>query len=455
MRTEFRAMLALAWPVILAELGWVLMAVVDTVMVGPLGPAVIGGVGIGSTFFFAVMVFGIGIFFALDTFVAQSFGAGRVDDCHRWLFAGLQLAVVLSVVLVAIGSAGVALLPYTGMQADVVSVLQPYLRRLLWSAPPLLVFTVLRRYLQAMNVVRPILVGVVLMNVVNAVGNWAFVYGRLGMPALGANGSAYATLGARVALALFLGLVVVVRERREPSGLRGATVGLDVDRMWRLVRLGVPAAMQVTLEGGVFATAAALAGQISAVALAANQIVLNIASFFFMVPFGLSSAAAVRVGQAAGRHDEDGLRRAGWCAIGLSAICAGVFAALFVALPGAFLRLFTTDPAVLAVGVGVMRLFALFQPFDGFQTVATGALRGLGDTRTPMIYNLAAHWVVGLPVGYALCFWQGWGVVGLWAGLSLSLTLIGAGLLAVWHRRSRDGVGPRPSVDSAPSAAAP
>src|SRR5262245_43975237 len=199
MRLETRAMLSLAWPVILDEVGWILMGIVDTAFVGPLGPAAIGAVGTGSTMFFAVMVLGIGTFFALDTFVAQNFGAGRIADCHRWLFAGLQLAAVLSVLLVVVGLIGVQLLSYSGIPAEVLQVLQPYLARLLWSAPPLLIYTVFRRYLQAMNVVRPITIGVVLTNVVNAIGNWMFVYGHLGAPALGAIGSAYATLCARIA----------------------------------------------------------------------------------------------------------------------------------------------------------------------------------------------------------------------------------------------------------------
>ena len=430
-------MVSLAWPVILAEIGWVLMGVVDTIVVGPLGPTVIGGVGIGSTLFFAIMVFGSGLFFALDTFVSQGFGAGRLDECHRWLFAALELAVVLSVVLVAVGYLGVRLLPFSGIHPDVLDVLRPYLAALLWSAPPLLLFTVFRRYLQAMNVVRPILVGVVVMNLVNAFGNWVLVYGRLGVPAMGAVGSAYATVAARVALAIFLWMVILHAERRRPSGLHNVRVRLDTGRMWRLVTLGAPAALQLALEVGVFATAAALAGRISPVALAANQVVLTVASFFFMVPFGLSSAAAVRVGQAVGRQDADAVRRAGWCAMALATACAVVFAVLFVAVPDILLGLFTSDAAVLAVGGGVLLVCALFQPFDGLQTVATGALRGLGDTRTPMLMNLVGHWIVGLPVGYVLCFRLNWGVIGLWTGLSISLTLIGIVLLGVWHRRSR------------------
>jgi MATE family multidrug resistance protein len=288
-----------------------------------------------------------------------------------------------------------------------------------------------------MNVVRPIMVGVVITNIVNAVGNWAFVYGHLGAPAMGAIGSAYATLCARIALAIFLWLVVARRERARPSGLHDVPFRWDPTRMWQLVRLGMPAALQVTLEVGVFAVAAGLAGRISPTALAANQIALNIAGFFFMVPFGLSSAAAVRVGQAVGRRDRTGVRRAGWSALGLALAAAVVIAVLFLAVPGPFVRLFTRDPSVLALGVTILLVCAAFQPFDGFQAVATGALRGLGDTRTPMVFNLAGHWLIGLPVGYVLCFWRGWGVIGLWVGLSLGLILIGAGLIGVWYRASR------------------
>lgn len=434
MLPDIRAMLTLAWPVVLAELAWVLMGIVDTVFVGPLGPAAIGAVGTGSSMFFAVMVLGIGTLFALDTFVSQAFGAGRLDDCHRWLIAGFWLAIVMSVVLVGVGIGGVALLPRAGIHPDVLRLLQPYLLALLWSAPPLLVYTVLRRYLQAMNAVRPIVAGVILANLANALGNWVFVYGHWGAPALGTLGAAYATLMARVCLMLFL-VGVIVRREHGRRGLFDVPLGPDVSRMWRLIRLGAPAALQVTLEVGVFATAAALAARISPVALAANQIVLGIASFAFMVPYGLSSAAAVRVGQAVGRGDSPGARRAGWSALVLTLVAALTMAGILVAAREPLLRIFTQDPSVLAVGATLLLLCAAFQPFDGCQAVATGALRGIGDTRTPMLCNLAGHWFIGLPVAYALCFGRDWGVIGLWTGLSLSLTMIGVALVLAWHRQ--------------------
>jgi MATE family, multidrug efflux pump len=440
MRRELRPMLHLALPVIVAEIGWITMGIVDTIIVGPLGPAAIGAVGSGSMFFFAVIVLGMGTLYALDAFVAQNFGAGRIDECHRWLFAGLQLALVMSAVLVGLGLAGVALLPRAHVHPEVLVLLQPYLRALQWSAVPLMIYTVCRRYLQAMNVVAPVTIAVLAANVVNALGNWVFVYGKLGAPALGVVGSAYATLGARVFLAVALFGVILHRERRRPSGLHDVPFALDPARLWQLVRLGAPAAGQLLLEVGVFALASALAAQIGPLALAANQIVLNIAGFLFMIPLGLNSAAAVRVGHAVGRRDAAGARAAGWTALALTGAFAVVTSAVIAIVPEPFLRIFTTEPSVIDVGAALLLFYAVCQPFDGFQSVATGALRGLGETRAPMLANLIGHWAIGLPIGYLLCFSRGWGVVGLWAGLTFGLFLVGAVLLFVWHRKSDRGV---------------
>jgi MATE family multidrug resistance protein len=437
MRRELSSMLRLALPVVVSELGWITMGIVDTIFVGPLGPAAIGAVGTGSTMFFTVMVLGMGTLLALDTFVAQSYGGGRVDECHRWLFAGLQLAAVLSVVLVAIGLAGVSLLGHAGIHPDIIVLLQPYLRTLMWSVPPLLAFTVFRRYLQAISSVRPTMVVLLAANLINAAGNWIFIYGHFGMPALGVQGSAYATLAARVFLAVALFVVIVRRERERPSGLHDVPFAIDPARMWELTRLGLPAAGQITLEVGVFATVSGLAARITPTALAANQIALNLAAFVFMVPYGLSSAAAVRVGQAVGRRDAAGVRLGGWAALALSCAFTVAASVVFVATPMPLLQIFTRDATVLATATTLLFVYAIFQPFDGFQTVCTGALRGLGDTRAPVLVNLVGHWLVGLPAGYLLCFQRGWGVTGLWTGLAVGLTVVGGALLGVWDRRSR------------------
>jgi MATE family multidrug resistance protein len=437
MRRELRAMFTLAWPVVLAEIGWLLMGIVDTVMVGPLGPAAIGAVGAGSIIFMALMMPGFGTMLALDTFVAQSFGAGRIDECHRWLFAGVQFAAFAAVILLALAMGTVWLLPAFGFHPDILVEIQPYMTHLVWSVVPLLIYLVFRRYLQAMHIVRPIMVGLIVANLVNVAANWVLVYGRFGLPELGVVGAAYATVFSRVALAVHLIALVVIRERRRPSGLNDVPFRVDLTRIWAIVRVGLPAAGQLLLEVGVFAAASVLAGRIAPTAAAAHQIVANIAGLIYMIPYGIGTAAAVRVGHAVGRGDAQGVRSAGWAALGMATGVMLFSAGLFATVPDALVGIFTIDAGVIEVGATLLLVAAIFQLCDGLQTVATGALRGLGDTRTPLVWNLAGHWVVGLPVGYTLCFRQGWGVVGLWVGLSLGLIIIGVVLLVAWHRQSR------------------
>ena len=430
-------MLSLALPVIAAEIGWVVMGLVDTKMVSGLGPAAIGAVGTGTILYMTLMMPGFGTLLALDTFVSQSYGAGRIDECHRWLFAGLQLAAVLTVLLVGVAWLGVQTLPWLGVHADVLTELRPYMTYLIWSTPPLFAYVVFRRYLQAMNIVWPVIAALVAANAVNVATNWLLIHGRLGLPALGVVGAAWATVFSRLALALTLLAVIVRSERRRPSGLHDVPFTIDVPRMKALLALGVPAAGQILLEVGVFAAASALAARISPAAVAAHTIVLNVVGLIFMVPYGLSTAAAVRVGHAVGRRDPHGARVSGWMALAIAAVVMTASAALFAGLPRPLLRLFTLDAGVVELGAGLLLIAAVFQLFDGTQTVTTGALRGLGNTHVPMIVNLVGHWGIGLPVAYYACFERGWGVYGLWAGLALGLILIGAVLLGVWHRQSR------------------
>ena len=430
-------MFTLAWPVVLAEIGWLVMGIVDTIMVAPLGASAIGAVGAGSILFMALMMPGFGTLLALDTFVSQSFGAGRIDDCHRWLFAGIQLAIGMSVALTAVAFAGAWLLPWLRFHPDVLAHLQPYMLHLVWSVAPLFGYLVFRRYLQAMNIVRPVMFALVIANLTNVAVNYLLIEGRLGAPALGVVGAAWATVLSRVVMGAYLFVVIVLNERRRPSGLHDVPFVLDLPRIWRILRVGLPAAGQILLEVGVFATASALAGRITPAAVAAHQIVLNIAGFIFMVPYGIGTAAAVRVGQAAGRRDAHGDRIAGWAAVGLANAMMVVSEVLFATAPTPLVRIFTDDPGVIAVGSAVLLIAAVFQLFDGLQTVTTGALRGLGQTRVPMFANLVGHWLLGLPLGYYLCFERGMGVEGLWIGLALGLILIGATLIGVWHSESR------------------
>ena len=437
LRAEFRPMLALAAPVVVAELGWMAMGVVDALMVGRLSAEAIGAVGLGSALFMAVAVFALGMLLGLDTLVSHAFGAGRLDECHRWLLHGVVLALCLTPPVMGVLFFLNGNLPAWGMDPVVLGLTQPYLNVLTWSLPPLLLFFAFRRYLQGMGAVRPVMLALVIANVMNAAGNWVLVYGRFGAPAIGVRGSAWATVLARIAMALYLFAVIVYRERGRRPGLFQTPLRIEWSWMRRLVTLGAPAAAQLTLEVGVFGAASALAGRFAPAALAAHQIALNLAGVTFMVPLGIASAGAVRVGHAVGRGDAAAAASAGWTAVLFGALFMSGAAVMFLTIPSVLIGAFTSDPAVLRVGAALLAVAAVFQLFDGLQGVGTGVLRGLGDTRTPMLWNLAAHWVIGLPIACTLAFRFGLGVIGLWWGLSLGLIICGIALLSVWWRRTR------------------
>ncbi len=434
-RGELRPTFVLAWPVVTAELGWMTMGLVDTIIVGRVSAEALGAVSVGSHIFFAIAMFGIGMLFGLDYLVSYAHGAGRLDEARRWLGQGLWLAASLAVLLTGVMMLLRANLDRLGIQPEVAVAAGPYLGALLWSFLPLLLFATLRRYLQALGQVRPVMIALVSANLLNLAANWLLVFGNWGFPALGAAGSGWATTASRVYLFLYLLVFTLRFEQRAGRGAR-LPLALEPARVLRLARLGLPAALQLLLECGVFAVATVLAAGLAPIALAAHQVALSAASFTFMVPLGVSAAAAVRVGSALGRRKPVAAGLAGWSALLLGTGAMVVSALLFLVVPRPILRIFTTDLEVIAVGVGLLAVAALFQLFDGLQVVATGALRGAGDTRTPMLANLAGHWLLGLPIGAWLCYRAGWGIIGLWSGLCIGLIAVAIVLIAVWSRRA-------------------
>lgn len=427
-------MLRLAVPVVLAEIGWMTMGLVDTMMVGRVGAAAIGAVSVGVSLFFTLGIFGIGMLLGMDYVVAHSVGAGESDRAHRALLNGTVLAALLSVVLTAALFAAIPYIGLFGIDAAVLGDAEVYLRAVTWSMPALMFQCALHRYLQALGRVRAVMVAVLSANVVNLAADWIFIFGHFGMPALGAEGAGWATCASRVYMLAALAAYTVWDAARRRTGLLATPLRCEWAEVRELARLGLPAAMQRLLEVGVFTCATLLAARLDPVSLAAHQIALNAAAFTFMVPLGISSAAAVRVGRALGGRDPRAAARAGWTAFllgGLVMLASGV---LFVAAPQPILRAFTTEAEVLATGASLLAVAALFQLFDGVQVVATGTLRGIGDTRTPMVANLIGHWFLGLPVGWVLGIRLGWGVTGVWMGLCVGLIAVAAWLTVVWTR---------------------
>ncbi len=444
-RRELWPMLRLSVPVVMAELGWMAMGVVDTIMVGPLGPEAISAAGVGTSMHMGFAVFGTGVLLGLDTLVSQAFGRRDVRDCHRWFIDGLMLAGMMSVPITALCALVWLLIPSLGFHGDVRPLLESYFGIVLLSTPFLLFYAACRRYLQGMHLVTPVMFALVTANLINAGANWTLIYGHFGFPAMGVAGAAWATFLSRIYMlgVLLLAVWWYDKKRTEQIGL-GHEHGLwrvprviDVVRLKRLLALGVPAASQMLAEVGVFALATALSGTLDPISSASHQIALNLAGMSFMIPLGLGSAGAVRVGHAVGAGDRPGASAAGWTAIVVGTAVMVVSGLTFVLIPHQLIGLFTTNADVLRVGTSLLLLAAVFQLFDGIQGVITGTLRGIGDTRTPMIVKLAAHWLLGLPVGYTLCFILGWGVYGLWVGLSLGLIVVGVILLWVWSVKIR------------------
>ncbi len=426
-------MFKLALPVVLAELGWSLQGVVDVIMVGHLGPVAIGAVALGNAVYMAPSLFGIGLLLGLDTVVSQAFGRDDHDACHGWLAQGVYISLAATPPLMLLVYLVTANLFRFGLEDALIAPAVRYSDTLLWGTLPLLLYAGVRRYLQAVGEVRVITATFAVANLSNWGANYVLINGAFGFPRMGVRGSALSTVLSRVLMAAMLIFFAWNYERRRGHPLFEHWARPAWAPIRCLLHLGSPVALQIVAEVSAFGVATVLAGRFSADALAAHQIALNYAALAYMIPLGISSAAAVAVGQATGAGQ---YRRARLSAVLAMALGVGFMlcsAALFILLPEPLIAVYTHDHNVMATGIGLLDLAALFAVFDAVQIIATGALRGMGLTRVPMLANLAGYWLMGLPVGVLLAFHFRHGVPGLWIGLSVALMLIAVALLLYWR----------------------
>ena len=427
----------LGGPIALIYLANMAMQIVAMVFVGHLGTEQLAGFAVGNAIFGATMVTGIGLLLGLDYLAARAFGAGKQDEVNRLLVQAFYYAAGLSVVITLVMRMASYQFVHMGIAEPVAAFGGEYLRALSWSLAPFLLFTVFRQYLQSMGLASPILWVLVVANIVNFGANAFLVpHPRFG----GVAGSGWATVFARTFVFVSVAGYALYFSHKKKLGLwktfrHASRPSFEI--LGQLVRLGFPAGVQFLFEVGVFATFTLIAGRLGAVPLAAHQIALQIASVTFMVPLGIASAGAVRVAQAIGAQDRRQAMHAGWISIVLGGVCMIVFGIILLIVPQTLLGFFSADPSVRSVGAGLLFITAFFQLFDGVQVVSSGVLRGLGNTRISMMINLIGHWGIGLPTGVALCFWAGWGVYGIWIGLSVGLTLVAVSLAVAWHRLCR------------------
>lgn len=429
---EARSMLALAAPIAVLQLGLMLYGVVDMMFLGRLGPEALAGVGVGNAVYFGLFIAGLGAMLGIDTMVSRAWGAGQPAVCAAVFVHAVVLALGVATLLFIVTYIAGPFYRLVGVDAGVMATALLFLGVLKFTMFPGLLFVACRQFLQAMDTTRPLLWAIGLGNILNAFLNWALIYGNLGAPALGVRGSALASFSATCFMLAVVGTVTARRVRASGWRFHGwhGTVFAE------LLALGVPAGLQTLTEVCAFGFTTVLMGRLGAVPASGHQIALNLASVTFMVPLGISMSAAVRVGQSLGRGDRPGAARAGDTAIIMGMAFMVFMAAAFWAAPSLLVRLYTSDPSVLAVAVPLIHIAALFQVFDGAQVVLTGALRGLGETRLSLWANLAGHWGLGIPVGAFLGLRLGWGPQGLWWGLLSGLVLTAGLLFWAWRKRT-------------------
>jgi MATE family multidrug resistance protein len=437
-RRELRALTALATPVVAVQVGLMLMGIVDVMMLGRVSEVALASGALGNAVAMSLLIPAMGVLMALDPLVSQAFGARDDRQMSVLLERGAVIAFLLTVPVCIVMGGLATRLHWLGQPAELAVPAGRYLWALLPGNLAFLLFVVWRQTLQAISLVRPAVIAIAIANLANLFVNWLLVFGNLGFPRLEVVGSGIATSISRWLLFLLLLLFSwpVFAPYRRGGPLQWWRNGsLRLSGLRQLVVLGLPVGLMLGLEFYVFAAVALLMGNLGSTRLAAHQIAISLASLSFMVPMGIAAAAAVRVGNAVGRHDSPAARRSATVALVSGAGVMVFFGALFILAPGPLARLFTGELPVLELAMVLLPIAGLFQVADGTQVVASGVLRGIADVRVPALCAFAGYWLIGLPIGWWLAFHGNVGPSGLWWGLTVGLASVAA--LLVLRIRNR------------------
>ncbi len=425
--SPFRSLFRLALPIVGVNVGMMLMGSVDTVMVGRVSPEALAAVALGNVYSFAVMIFGVGVLLALDPILAQAHGAGESEGVAFGLQRGVVLAAVLAIPLSLAMLFAAPLLQLARQPADVIPLAAQYCLIIIPGILPFLLFNVVRQTLQVFERVAPVLWTILIANVLNVGLNRVLVFGAFGISPLGVAGSALATSLSRLLMIAIL--IWIARRPLLPLLLPIRPGMLTLAPFGAMLKIGIPIAFQFEIEIAAFSVVALLMGTFGTVQVAGHQVALSLASLTFMVPMGVGMAAAVQVGNGVGRGDPVAVRASARAALQIGAGFMCVTALLFLGLPRFFAGLYTNAPDVLAFAATLLPIAGIFQICDGLQVVCVGLLRGLGDTRAPMLINLLGFGVLGIGTSLTLAFKTSLGAIGLWWGLVMGLTVVAAILL--------------------------
>ncbi len=435
---EIRRIGRMAGPLVVGQLSQVGMGFTDTVMAGRLGPVDLGAVAIGSTLWIPVYLACVGVMMAMSPTVAHHEGAGRRPSISRLYRQSLWLSGALAVLGFIVTSQVGVVMSWIGVDPAIVPVTEDYLDAIAWGMPGVCFYLGLRFVSEGLGHTRPVMYIQLLALVANVPGNYVLMYGALGNPAMGAVGAGWSSALVLTAAAAGMLGYVASRSRFRAYRLFRRPEQPDPDELLPLLRLGLPIALVTVLEVGLFTAVGLLMGSLGAVAVAGHQIAINYAALMFMIPLGVSLATTVRVGQASGAGDIEEARLAGFVGMGMATGAMLVSALFMLAAPGLIVGMYTTDQAVSAVARSLLLMAAVFQVSDGLQAGALGALRGLKDTRYPVLVTFVAYWMIGLPIGWSLGIGRALGPQGLWVGLVAGLTFAALLLSLRFWRISRN-----------------
>jgi len=448
-RDELRQSLALAWPLVLSNLAANAITTTDVLMLGRLSPQALAASALAVNFYSLVLFTGVGLTYSIAPMIASALGrrVEAVRESRRSFRMGLWLVGFYGLLGMGVLSLVEPLCHLLGQDSRLSADAGRFMTVLRWALIPNLLVFLFRTALTAFGRT-PVTLFVALGGVaLNVLLNWALIFGHLGLPALGMEGSALSTVITNAAMAVALGLSVARMKRLRLMHLFGRWWRPDWPRLRELVRLGLPIAVTWSFEVSVFSCAVYLMGLIDTTSVAAHVIALQIAAFAFMVPLGLSQAATVRVGYAHGARDPVWIGRAGRVALGCALGFALVSALAMVLVPRELAGLFLdmrepASAAVLALAVRFLFVAAIFQLADGAQVIGAAVLRGLHDTRVPMLFAALGYWVIGLGAGAGLAFWTPLRGVGIWIGLALGLAAVSVLMWSRWAARARLGLVP-------------
>jgi len=413
---------SLAYPVIIGQLGIIMMGVVDSIMVGQLGSIPLAAASLGNSLIFIILIIGIGSSIVVSPLVAILVGANRHSECGVYFRQSLIINVVLSFVMIGIILLSVNFVKYLDQPSEVVELAIIYMTIVGLSAIPLMIYQTYKQFIEGFSIMKPAMIIAILANIINAFANWILIFGKFGFPQLGLAGAAWATFSSRVFMAVVIMIYVMKNEKFRLYDVSFHFRGSDFPVIKKILSLGLPSGFQYFFEVGAFSLAVIMIGWIGANELAAHQIAINLASISFMAVLGISQASSIRVGNAMGDKNIANIRKAGFTGIILGASIMALAGLTFVLLNNFLPTLYIDDKVVISIASRLIIIAALFQLSDGTQAVGIGVLRGLTDVKGPTIITFIAYWIISLPIAYLLAFNFKLGVEGVWIGLLIGLT---------------------------------